>query len=902
MNQVMAAAANHGIIATKLSPPRLHRDHVSRHDLIRRLEDGVDRPLTLVCALAGAGKSTLLSEWLSVTDHPHGWIALDERDNDFAVFLNYVLAAVSAAYPPPRLATRDLAQALTLPPPEILAASLANDLVALPADFVLVLDDYHVIANPQVHELLERLLDHPPARLHLVVATREEPPWALSRLRARGQVSELRLAELLFTQPESGSFLRQSLGDAIAPDLIEALHEESEGWAAGLQMMALAMAGRDAATMRTSRRGAADADIRTFLLDEVLSKQAPEVQRRLVQLSILNRFSASLCHAVCAEFNAGNAVADWGKDFLTGLMQANLFVTPLDTNHEYVRFHHLFQQFLVERLHERFSGEEVSALHRRASHWFEAHGFIEDALDHALAAGDADAAAEIVGRHRMDLYNRDQFARLRRWLRQLPSPVKDRHPELLLAEARLASLHWRFTETAVLLDHAERELTRGSLAPAAAAAATGELLILRGILAFWAGDGRTVTEHTLRALELLPADASHLRGNAHTGIATSHYLDGSPERALAYLEFQLARNSPQSAAYAWLLQTDGFFRWLHGDWTNLSLTGFRLLRVSEELELPDQAALAHFFLGTVHLMRDELALAEEHLGKAFGARFVMRLMWWAQAAGLLALTYQALDRPEDARRVVEDAQVFVLERHAMRLLPSIGAARAEVHRRQGNIGAAVAWARQVDPGPLTWALAAVEPRIAQARALLALEDDSGLDRTAVLLAELSEFCSRLPNRRLQCEVDALTALLADRRGEHARALDMVQQLVREVGPGGWVRLFADLGEPMERLLRELVTRGAERQTIGRILAAYPQRAGTAPFLDQTFLPDPLTDRELEVLLRLGARNSNKEIAAELFIAPGTVKRHTLSIYRKLDVADRRAAVERAVALGLIGAR
>ncbi|MFN8590191.1 MAG: LuxR C-terminal-related transcriptional regulator [Thermomicrobiales bacterium] len=898
----IAPVPDTGIVSTKLSPPRLHRDHVPRSDLVARLENGGDRPLTLVCAPAGSGKSTLLREWLDVSGLPFGWIALDERDSDFGVFLSYLLTVLRTAFPTLPFATRDLVRALTLPPPEILAGSLANDLQRLPNDFILVLDDYHVITNPQIHHLLELLLSHPPARLHLVVATRAEPPWALPQMRARGQVSELRFSELQFTRVESEQFLRHSLGDAIAPDVITILHEESEGWAAGLQLMALAIDRRDPVSVRSTRLAAANEDIRTFLWDEVLSKQPLEVQNRLLAISILSRFSASLCESVYAPHGSQEVCEGWGRNFLSDLLHANLFVIPLDGSHEFFRFHHLFQQFLVERRKERFTAAEIAALHQRASAWFESHDFIEDALDHALAAGDATGAADIIGRHRMELYNRDQFARLRRWLGQIPPEVKNHHPELLLAEARIASLNWRFTESAVLLDHAERELAHGSLDPAANDTATGELLVLRAIIGFWTGDAQTVVNNATRALELLPADASHLRGNAHTGIATGYYLDGDLGRALGYIEERLSETPSLSPAYAWLLQTDAFFRWLQGDWTNLALTGFRLLRVSEELELSDQQALAHYFLGTVHYMRNELDLAEEHLAKAFNARFVLRLMWWAQAAAMVSLTYQAQERPKEARQVVEDAQTFILERHAMRVLPAVGAALAEIERRQGAVAAAVARARQVDPGPLTWALAAIEPRIAQARALLWLDDDSGLDQTAALLAELREFCDRLPNRRLACEVEALSALLQDRRGEREQALATVQCLVREVAPDGWVRLFADLGEPMERLLRQLAAQGVERHAVTALLPAFPQRSTGAHLPDQSFLPEALTDRELEVLSLLYSRNSNKEIAADLFIAPGTVKRHTLSIYRKLDVADRRAAVEKAVELGLLSAR
>ncbi|MFN8661532.1 MAG: LuxR C-terminal-related transcriptional regulator [Thermomicrobiales bacterium] len=279
----------------------------------------------------------------------------------------------------------------------------------------------------------------------------------------------------------------------------------------------------------------------------------------------------------------------------------------------------------------------------------------------------------------------------------------------------------------------------------------------------------------------------------------------------------------------------------------------------------------------------------------------MRLMWWTQAAGLLALTHQALERPADARQEVEDAKAFLLERHAMRLLPHIGAFQAELDRRQGRLAEAVAWARHVEPVPLTWALSCVEPRVAQVRALLADEAASAWDQAALLLAELREFCARMPNRRLSLEVEVLTALLADRRGEGDAALSALLHAVQAAEPDGWLRLFVDQGDAMEHLLQQLGAKGTAPLAVKRILATFPLHPAGRPELGQAHLPDPLSDRELEILALLSARESNKEIAARLYIAPATVKRHTLHIYRKLDVNDRRQAVARATELGLLPA-
>lgn len=890
-----------GLVATKLTPPRLHREYVSRPRLLTLLQASLDSPLTLLRAPAGSGKSTLLSEWLAMIPVASCWVSLDEGDNELEGFLSYVLAAIRRTFPQLRPATHDLLQALAVPALDVLAASLTDDLVQLPADFVLVLDDFHCISNSQIHELLQQVLRHPPEQLHLIIATRAAPPWPLTRMRARGQVTELRYEDLLFTAEESEAYLRRALGEAVDHDVAVALHDESEGWAAGLQLMALTLRGRSLDSIRTMHVGTAGNDIEAILLDEVLAQQEPHVQDRLLRISILNRFSPGLCEAVCAKEPSGDFAPGWGGAFLAGLGNANLFVSRIDHRNEFYRFHHLFQQFLRGRLQDRYSPAEVAELHLCASQWFESQDLIEEALNHALAAGNEQDAADIVARHRHALYNQEQFARLTRWLRLLPTDVKSRHPGLLLAEARIATMNWRFVEAAFFLEHAELELQRTSLEPSASELASAELMALRGILDFWAGDAERVASMSRHLLEVLPPDQSHLLGLAHTGMTTSAYLKGNLDDALAYLDSQLAATAPLNPSYAWLLQTQAFLYWLHGDLASLRQSATRLLQVGNAMELADQEALAHFLLGAAHYCRNELDTAKAHLTRAVGARFIMRLMWWAQAVGLLALTLQALDRGEEAQLALDDAQAFLLERNAMRLLPSIGAFQSELDRREGRYSAAVAWARQASPGPLTWALAVVEPRLAQVRALLTEDDPAALDQASTVLAELRAFCARLPNRRLCQEVDALSALLDEHQGRHESALETLGQVVQDTESESWIRLYVDLGDDMEHLLRRLLRRGDSPRAIERILEAFPVQRPRLPGPDQSCLIEPLSPRELEILALLGERDSNKEIAARLFISAGTVKRHTISIYRKLDVNDRRRAVNRAAELGLFSA-
>jgi LuxR family transcriptional regulator, maltose regulon positive regulatory protein len=889
------------LIASKMHPPRLPPRHVLRPRLTDQLNEDPNRRLCLICAPAGSGKSTLLCEWSSNSDMPMGWISLDEDDNDLGVFLGYILAAVQSLFPTFPLRTLDLVRSATLPPVEILAASLNNDLDQIDSDFTLLLDDYHVITNPDIDRLLLPLLRHPPRGLHLAVATRVEPAWTIQTLRARGQVTELRFDDLRFTAEESEAFLRKALGDALEADFSAVLHEETEGWAAGLHLMTLVARHEGGRERILSERGAAK-DIGAFLLEEVFAHQSPTVQDRLVQISILERFSSSLCEAVCGDHSNSEEPAAWGRAFLEEIDHLNLFLIGLDGHNEYFRLHHLFRRFLNDRLHERMEPPQIAALHRRASAWFAARGLIEEALDHALTAGDEETAAELVARHRHELYDKEQFARLTRWLRLLPVSAKEHNPEILLAEARVATMNWRFTEAAVFMDQAERELAHAPERYERQRVAVGELAALRAILDLWAGDSELLLARSRHALALLPTEAGHLRGLAHMGVVAAHWQRGERDRAWGYLNEELSATRPQLPMYGTLLQSAAFLHWLDNDLTDLLVTARRLLAVSQELDLPDHEALAHYFIGTVHYARNDLQEARTELALAAAARFNMRLLWWSQSAGMLALTEQALGLPEQARQTLNDAFDFLLERHAVRILPNLDAFHAELERFGGRLMEAKTWASHVEPGPLTWTPAVLEPRVVQARAFLAQEGATDTDRAAALIAELREFCGRVPNRWLSMEVEAVAVLLDLRRDVPEEALARLHRLVVDAAAEGRVRLFVDLGEPMERLLRHLAAQRIEPQTVGRILAAFPTADRAMGPESQNGLVEPLSERELEVLALLEGRESNKEIAAQLFIAASTVKRHTLNIYRKLEVGDRRMAVARARELGLVPPR
>jgi len=413
-----------------------------------------------------------------------------------------------------------------------LADALSNDLDRIDQDFILVLDDYHLVDQSRIDEILVRILRHPPRHLHLVVATRRDPDWLRAALRASGRLHEIRQGDLRFTVDESAALVRNELGEWVQPERVQALHEMSEGWAAGLHLLMLSS--RSTGDGGLDPLSGAVRTIHSYLFAEVLLQLEPTMQDRLLALSTVEWFTPWLCEALCDRDADAGEPRSWGRDFLSDLERRNLFLVAVEEQEETYRFHHLFQEFLEGQARLRLDRDRIADLHRRAAACLAEDGRVEEAVRHALAAGDETEAASLVARNRARMYDEEQFARLTRLLEMLPAGVIEADPELLLAAARIHTLNWRLAEASVALDTAERLLPQRGLDADLLRSARGELATLRGIVALWTGDIPRLLAETDQAIALLPAESSHLRGAAHAGVVAGHWLSGDPDTARGF--------------------------------------------------------------------------------------------------------------------------------------------------------------------------------------------------------------------------------------------------------------------------------------------------------------------------------------------------------------------------------
>ncbi len=902
------------LIRTKLHRPPVAADHLHRQHLLDRLEKNLDRPLTLVSAPAGYGKTTLMSCWLESSDLPSAWVSLDDGDNDLRQFLSYFVAAVQSLFPDAVRETRAMLNAPELPPLRILAFSLINELDQIEKNFILVLDDYHLIHAKAVQDLLIELLKHPPGPMHLVMAARRDPSMPLTLQRARSRMTEIRVQDLRFSVEETAAFLQGLLDIPVDGAAASVLEEKTEGWVTGLRLAALSLRRRSDLDRILANLPDESSFVTDYLLTEVLANQPEDIREYLLATAILNRFCAPLCDAVCVPGTHAWECKIGGRQFIRWLETSDLFVVPLDDSGRWFRYHQLFQQLLQKRLKRIFSPDDIADLHKRAGAWFGENGLLEEALDYTLKGGDTEAAVHLVSQHRHDLMNKERWHQLRCMINLLPYNSLESVPELILLDAWLQWHQMQVAEMIKRLDRVEPLLAALDPESATTKELKGEFNILRSIQ-YYLGipfDALKVLDHAQQAIQRIPRHRTSQRGMAVMLLGLSYQASGSLNRAYsAVFEAINEKKFLNTTYHGRLLITLGFIHWLEADLTALKQVGQQMLSLGNKFDLPEAHGIASYFVGISHYCRNELSLAEKELAAIVMASDKVSIFNFAHSAFALALTYQALGRPAEANNVAEMVVSYSLETNNPSVLQIAHAFQAELALRQGNTAEAGRWASEFDPEPFRASHRFYLPQPLFCKLLLAQNTKESLQQAADLLPRLQDFYASIHSRRFLMDVLLLQALLHDARGDESAALSMLERTITLAEPGGSIRPFVDLGPKMADLLNRLGKQNIAVKYVGKLLSAFRKERADAirtAFDDQREmtlstspppLDDSLTNRELDILALLSQRMSNKEIAEKLFLSPKTVKAHLYNIYQKLNVSTRRQAVDKASALGLL---
>jgi LuxR family transcriptional regulator, maltose regulon positive regulatory protein len=915
-----ATAEQDALLATKLHLPRTRPGFVVRPRLTERLAGAADGELILVCAPAGFGKTALLADWAWRSNLPVAWLSLDEADNDPARFWRHAAAALDTVCP--GMAERVLGLLGPSPPPawEGLVTALVNELAQVADEVALVVDDYHLISAPQVHASVGFLVEHLPASLRLVLASRADPPLPLARLRASGRLTEVRAADLRFTTAEAAELL----GGAVGPDLPEAavatLVDRTEGWVAGLQLAALSLRGHADITAVVEGFSGGHRYVLDYLTEQVLDRQPTQLRAFLLETSILERLSGPLSDAVTGRSDS--------QALLEQAERANLFLHPLDEVRGWWRYHHLFADLLQARL-QRERPARVTELHRAAAAWYEAQDLADEAIRHALAAGDAIWAARLIERQLDARLLRWEGATLQRWLAALPADLVSSRPRLALAQSRLALISGDLEAIEGPLRSAEQALAVAAEEPydpsigrAASVMANlpAGIAIQRAGLAYLRGDAEQMAASARLAVAALGAGEWMLESFTRWYLAVAEWLAGRLAEAEAALasgiaEWRAARQrAPAAPALGY--HSLGLVQRAQGRLEAALATYREALAVAAEPDgpAPQIAGVAQVGMAGVLYERDELDAALECA--ANGIALCRQLAYTSPLAhGLVTLARirQAQGDRAGALDAMGEAERVPLSPAIIGLLNPAPAQRARLALAQGDVDTAARWVR-------TRGLTAEDephyPRedeyLVLARVLLAEQAPA---RALGLLERWHALAAAQRRSGSLIELRALQALAYADCGDESSALTALDEALTLAAPEGYLRVFVDEGAPMAELFRRLVAGRRQDQRSGAGAGPRKYRSRLVEAFEQADLPirspvrrgavvvagliEPLSARELEVLQLLAAGKPNREIAEELVVTPETAKKHVSHIFDKLGVANRTEAVVRAHELGLM---
>lgn len=903
-----------GLLTTKLyiQPPRPNA--IARPRLSEKLLTGLSQPgsFGLLSGPAGFGKTTLLSEFVTQLHSPVAWVSLDEGDNDPVLFWSYVIAACQVLNTEFGASAQPLLGSPQPLPIETIPTILINDLAGLGRKLVLILDDFHTIQNDSIQAAFAFLLEHLPGNLYPIIATRADPSWPLARFRARSRLVEIRARDLRFTPDETALFLQQTAGLDLTVEEIADLEARTEGWIAGLQLAVIAL------QSLVSEQGSRDISgfvrafsgshiyVAEYLLEEVLQRQPQGIQDFLLQTSILEFMNAGLCETITARRD--------GQDMLFSLKRSNLFVTPLDNQGQWFRYHRLFAELLQVRLRHTRPVGEIADLHRVAAGWYEQHEYTMEAVNHYLAAQDFDQAARLIGDHADDILTRGELATLMRWTDALPDEVVWLHPAIMIAKIWSLSLVGAVRQVEPLLREVESRFELDCTAPAWRELA-GFAAAIRAFFAMMVGEDTRALELARRAEALLPDRSVHARWLLPYTLGAAYRGQGQYEMAAEAFARQARMGE----------ENDHLVVWGTGI-TAIALVLFAQGRLQETSELCRQAlhrlaemgatrygSLAKLETPLVEVLieQNELEEAEQRLTDVLA-----RMQAWPMPTDRLHAQLALIELQEakgdlpgagEALRIAKDLKATqpVLKN----LARSVELYEVRLTLANGDLATADRLMDALRPGASHWVELSDQELLLLGRLHLA---QGRWDEAERILSPLASQAETHARKRTMIISRALQACVYQKKGKRDAALAFLTQALAIAEREGFVRAFVSQGDEMRELLaavaRWLETVAPEvslpsRAYVARLLNAFPKEPVPGADIHAPEqvpgLIEPLSRRELEVLQLISAGDSNRMIADKLVITVSAVKKHAANIYGKLNVSRRTEAVARARQLGLL---
>ncbi|MEM7031076.1 MAG: LuxR C-terminal-related transcriptional regulator [Chloroflexota bacterium] len=900
---------------TKLYKPPVRRELIARSRLNDVLEAGLAGQLVLVSAPAGFGKTTLISGWLWNKQNTQdsgitsAWLSLDETDNDLTRFLLYLIAALQTMNK--RWGESALTMLTNIPPAgnhpsaNTTIGAIINDLASSTDTIILVLDDYHLITTEAIHQALIFLIDNSPPNFQLIITSRTEPPLRLPRLRVRGLLTEIGVQELRFTRQETADFLNQTMHLSLTEADIDRLDERTEGWIASLQLAAVSLKNEADRHHFVEHFTGNDRQIMDYLLDEVLERQPEYIRDFLLQTSVLQRLNVQLCNTVTAQVGS--------QQILEDLEQANLFVMPLDNVRHWYRYHPLFAEFLQAYLY-RTIPEQTNALHLRASQWYAEQDLLDEAIEHALKANAFAEAAQLMEEiDFISVWGRGQASTIERWLAALPDHIRQNHPALLVlnAWAQQAIGNWDTLGEQLTMIEA---LLSGLPETSETRDLQGQVLALQAEHSIYRHDFAHAEELLQKAHPLLSEKDLLTRGVVAQEQGYIHRLNGEMEKAKASLSLseQLNAQVGNTSGQLFAMYDLAELARMRGD---LNQTEIIYQHMLDMVNLPEnQINLAvygaHIGLGQLRYRRNDLTQAREHFNKGTNTQNTTAWSGFTRL-GLIGLAFiqQASGETKQADQSMEQARLIAEKSGTTWVYHQVRLMQASLWIKQGKLEHAEQWrqsaiATQSESSFIPFHQQQ-QARLVVAQLFLAQEKTT---EAIVLLEDLKNLAIQREWHELAIDIYLYLALATS---QDTTAIDCLAQAISLAEPGHYIRPFLDAGNKVKPLLDTYLTRKPYATFGDTLRQAFQNPLGISisnttqnpsPHKSTKTVPplsEPLTKREIEIIQLIASGMSNREIADHLFIALGTVGKHTSNIFLKLDAPNRAAAVLRAQELGII---
>jgi LuxR family transcriptional regulator, maltose regulon positive regulatory protein len=895
----------------KLHRPRALAGWIVRARLLERLDPVLQEPVALISAPAGFGKTTLVSQWLDRCPLPNAWLQLDEGDHEIVAFLSGIVAALRQLFPDCLRKTADLLLSNGSIPLAIWKSALIDDLKLLEdTPCILALDDYHLVGNPSIDLLLADVLRSEALSLHLILSARRSPSLSFSRLRVQGRIVEIPTADLRFTDAEAALYFDQAAHVPLSKSAIHQLQGKTEGWAAGLALAAISLREEIQPEDLISQLSGSDSRVRDYLLDQVFNNQPGEIQEFLLKTAIFNELSAPmLCEAFGFEQSEGEI-----QGLLERIETTQLFLTPLDTQRSYYRYHHLFRQMLLSRQRFAFHPEQIELFHRRAAAWLIRQGQTNEALVHLITVRDWTAAAQLVEGQLCSLLNAEDFHAIKLRLGYFSEEFIATRPGLLLMRAWIAHFALRLpvlqsltTRIQALLD-AVQELDGtpegGSVLPGFEAISPSimeaQIWMLDSVRCCLTNRGSQALPLARQALAILPESWTFARGNATVYLGMAMLMEGQYHQVVDQLMREYERlHDPSSTYRARLLFTIAILHLLDGELELCRQTAEQMLRDALAFNLLLMQGWGYYLLGRVYQEWNQLDLAARYYKQAVDQRFTSNLMPSLEGIAGYVYILHSLGRGEQAQEFLNSLEQLHGELSVMP--PMLLSLLAWLKLQDGNREEARRWADSFNVPTAGQAIVWLHfPHIYKAKILMSL----GEPEAGRLLTEIQELAECTHNTFTLVRVLALRAVWLARQGDSASARQILERALRLARPGWFIEAFVKQGSEILELL-QAISPGLQNEPglaeyVAALIAEFSNPIETQPtFPRQNEFKTLLTERELEVLELLAERLSIQEISGRLFISPSTVQQHTHHIYRKLNVANKRQAVASAELLGIL---